>query len=183
MQSIQITIRDIPHTQALEAHIQQKAEKLSRYYQRIISCKVVIEQAQKHKHQGKLFNVRIDLVVPGAFLAANRKKNEDIYIAIRDAFHAITRQLENYACRQRGDIKHHKEINKGVVVRTFPEDGYGFIKGNDGSEYYFSMFNVCYPDFDHLQVGDVVEFLSIFADDGLQANRVTKERHIHLVEG
>src|SRR4051812_48068488 len=100
MQLIQVTIRDVPHSGALEDHIEKKAEKLTRFYQRINSCRVVVEQSQKHKHQGKLFRVCVDLTVPGKELVVNRKKNEDVYLAIRDAFSAIERQLEDYARKQ-----------------------------------------------------------------------------------
>jgi hypothetical protein len=45
--------------------------------------------------------------VPGAELVANRAQDEDVYVAIRDAFGAITRQLEDFTRRQRGDVKTH----------------------------------------------------------------------------
>jgi len=181
MQSVQVTIRDIPHSIALEDHVHKKAQKLDHFYQHIQMCRVVIDQTQKHKHQGKLFSVRIDLAVPGKNLVVNRKKNEDIYVAIRDAFDAIERQLESYSRRQRGHVKCHQEINKGIVARTFPDEGYGFIRGIDGTEYYFSASNVSHPDFDHIHVGDSVEFLTKIADEGLQANRITRERNNHFV--
>src|SRR5687768_2352095 len=104
MLPVQITIRDMPFSSTLENHIRKKAEKLNQFYQRINSCKIVIHVVQKHKHQGKLFSIHIDLTVPGKEIVVNRKLNEDVYIAIRDGFHAIVRQLENYARKQRGDV-------------------------------------------------------------------------------
>lgn len=104
---LQITLRDMPASPAVEQRIREKADKLSRFYDRIMGCRVVVEMAQRHKHQGKLHCVRIDLTVPGAELVANHAQDEDVYVAIRDAFQAIGRQLEDYARRQRGDVKAH----------------------------------------------------------------------------
>jgi ribosomal subunit interface protein len=104
---LQVTLKDMPQSEAVESRIREKADKLGRFYDRINSCRVVVESPQRHQHQGKLYSVRIDLTVPGAELVANRAQDEDVYVAIRDAFVAITRQLEDFARRQRGNVKTH----------------------------------------------------------------------------
>ena len=104
---LQITLKDMPQSEAVESRIREKAEKLGRFHERIINCRVVVESPQRHQHQGKLYSVHIDLSVPGAELVANRAQDEDVYVAIRDAFGAITRQLEDFTRRQRGDVKTH----------------------------------------------------------------------------
>lgn len=175
MQPVQITIRDLPSSPALEDKIRQRADKLSHFYPRINSCRVVITIPQKHKHQGKLFCVRIDLTVPGKELVVNKKLDEDVYVAVRDAFNAVQRQLESYACKRRGDVKTHDLATKGVIKRIFPEEGYGFLQGLDGNEYYFSADNVNYPNFTELAIGDSVEFFYLITNDGFQANRIIKE--------
>lgn len=177
MQPVQITIRDLPNSPALETHLRKKAEKLAHFYQRINSCRIVITIPQKHKHQGKLYCIRIDLTVPGKELVVNRQLAEDIYVAIRDAFKALERQLENYARKRRGNVKTHELGNRGFVKRLFLEDGYGFIEGQDGQELYFSATNVSFPSFDQLKLGDRVEFLLAAANDGWQAHRITKEKN------
>jgi ribosomal subunit interface protein len=107
---LQVTLQDFPHSDAIEGRIQRKAAKLSRFYDRIMGCRVVVESPQRHRHKGKLYSVHIDLTVPGGELVANRAQHEDIYVAIRDAFDAITRQLEDYARRQRGEVKNHPTL-------------------------------------------------------------------------
>ncbi len=104
---LQVTFQDIPSSDAVETRIREKADKLSRFYDRIMGCRVVVATPQRHKHQGKLHSVRIDLTVPGAELVANHSQHEDVYVAIRDAFTAITRQLEDYVRKQRGEVKKH----------------------------------------------------------------------------
>lgn len=177
MQPVQITIRDLPNSPAIESHIRKKAQKLEQFYQRINSCRIVITIPQKHKHNGKLYSVHIDLKVPGKELVVNKKLSEDVYVAIRDAFNALLRKLENYARKQRGDVKTHDGVNRGYVKRLFPDEGYGFIQGMEGREFYFSTTNVAYPNFLQLEVGDLVEFIPVPASDGAQAHRITKEGH------
>lgn len=106
---LQITLKDMPQSEAVESRIREKAEKLTRFHDKIISCRVVVESPQRHQHQGKLYSVHVDLSVPGAELVANRTQEEDVYVAIRDAFDAITRQLEDFSRRQRGEVKKHAQ--------------------------------------------------------------------------
>ena len=107
---LQITTRDILHSEALENHIREKAEKLEKFYPHILHCRIVVELPHKHKHQGRIFDVHLDMTVPGAELVVNRVANEDVYVAVRDAFDAAKRQLEDYARRQRGDTKIHTPV-------------------------------------------------------------------------
>jgi ribosomal subunit interface protein len=159
MQPVKIVIRDVENSPALEEHLRRKAEKLSHYYNRIQTIHIVVEVPQKHKRNGKLFNVRIDLSVPGKELVVNRKLDEDVYVAVRDAFDALLRQLETYSRKRRGDVKNHDHANFGHVTRLFPDEGYGFILSLDGNELYFSTTNVTHPNFEALMIGDAVQFL------------------------
>jgi len=38
----------------------------------------------------------------------DKQAHEDVYVALRDAFAAASRQLEEYGRIQRGEIKNHK---------------------------------------------------------------------------
>jgi ribosomal subunit interface protein len=105
---MQITIRDMETSEALETHIREKAQKLEEFFNHIMSCRVVVEMPHKHHHQGKQFNVRIDIGVPGNEIVVNRDHSEDVYIALRDAFNAAKRQLEDYARKIRGEVKTHE---------------------------------------------------------------------------
>lgn len=94
---LQITFRDMPHSDALDTHIREKTQKLEQVFSGLISCKVVVEQTGKHHQQGNPFNIHIDLTAPGKEIVVDRKENADVYIALRDAFDAAKRQLEDYA--------------------------------------------------------------------------------------
>lgn len=116
--AIQITFKDIPPSEAVEQHIREKAAKLETFYPHIIGCHVTVELPHKHNHQGKQHNVRIDIKVPGSEIVVNRDKHEDIYVALRDAFDAAKRQVEEYGRKQRGDVKHHENNRRPVVEPT-----------------------------------------------------------------
>ena len=105
---LQITIRDVEHSEALETHIREKANKLDEFFKHIMSCRVIVDVPHKHHQQGKQFNVRIDIGVPGSEIVVNRDHAEDVYVALRDAFDAAKRRLEDYARKVRGDIKKHE---------------------------------------------------------------------------
>lgn len=161
---IRITFRDLPPSEALESDIRQHAEHLERLYDRITRCRVVVESPHRRHHQGNLYHVRIDLTVPGGELVVNRDPHErhaheDAYVAIRDAFTAAARQLEDYARRQRGHVKAHEGLPTGIVTRLAAEEGYGFIETPDGRQVYFHRNSVVDDQFVRLAVGSTVEFL------------------------
>lgn len=170
---LQITTRDIPHSEALENHIRQKAEKLETFYPQIMGCRIVVEVPHKHKHQGNLFNVRLDITVPGKELVVTREPNEDVYVALRDAFDAAKRQLEDYGRRQRGEVKAHAPVLHGKVVRLMPEEGYGFVETSGGQELYFHRENLANNNFEQLEEGSEVQFLEDIGSEGFQAKRVS----------
>lgn len=161
MMEPQITFRDIPPSDAIETRIRERAERLERFYEGIIGCHVVVEAPHRHQHKGTLYRVRIDLTVPGGELVVNRAPaehhaHEDVYVAIRDAFDAAERRLEDYARRQRGQVKRHEPPPLGRVVRLFPEERYGFVETGDGREVYFHANSVLDEAFDRLEVGSEV---------------------------
>ena len=176
---LQITFRDIEHSEALEAHIHEKAEKLETFFEPIMSCRVVVEMPHQHKHQGKFFNVRIDIGVPGREIVVNRDRDEDVYVALRDGFEAAKRQLKDYAHRLHGDTKAHQPEHLGEVARVFPDAGYGFIRRTDGDELYFNADNLVNITLDQLREGVTVKFIEEAAAEGLQAKRVSVAQH-HL---
>ncbi len=103
----QITFRNMDPSEFIEAKVLEKISKLEQVHQRIDSCNVVIEAPDQHHHKGKLYHVRIDLNVPGKEVVVSRQHSkdhghEDVYVAIRDAFGAARRQLDDHARKQSG---------------------------------------------------------------------------------
>jgi ribosomal subunit interface protein len=94
---LQITLRNIAKSEAVEACIRRKAEKLDRYHRNIISCRVVVEIPSRHKQQGKEFVVHLDIKVPGNEIVITHDHHEDLYVALQEAFQAAQRRLESAA--------------------------------------------------------------------------------------
>ena len=104
---VQVTYRGMTSSPAIEDAVRERAAKLEQFHPRITSCRVVIEQPAQHKRKGKEFVVHVDVKVPGGEVAVNRYHHEDVYVALRDAFDAARRKLEDFAREQRGDVKRH----------------------------------------------------------------------------
>lgn len=186
---LQITFRHMESSPAVEADIRKRAERLERFSNRITACRVVVEAPDHHKRKGKLYSIHIDLIVPGEEIPISRSgpKNhahEDIYVAIRDAFDAADRLLEDHARKFRGAIKAHEVPLHGKVLRLFPYEGYGFIETSDRREIYFHKNSVTNPGFDKLEAGTEVRFVLAEGESaqGPQASTVTAIGKHHIVE-
>lgn len=175
---LQVTFRDLPRSEAIETAIQEKAGKLEEVFDRIMGCRVMVEAPHRHHHKGRLYHVRIDLTVPGGELVASRSQDdnhahEDAYIAVRDAFQAIRRQLENYARKQRGDVKAHEVAEVGgVISEVYPHRDHGRIETADGRSIYFHRNSLSNGNFDALEVGMAVHFVEEIGEEGPQASAV-----------
>lgn len=170
---LQVTLHDISPSAAVEDYIRGRAAKLDAFYDRIMSCRVVVEAPARHHRKGGPFKVRIDLTVPGDELVVNRQADEDLYVAIRDAFDAARRRLEDYSRRQRGSVKAHESPPQARVSKLFLEEGYGFLEMPDGAEVYFHRNSVLGEGFDRLEIGTEVRYVMEQGDKGSQASTVT----------
>jgi cold shock CspA family protein/ribosome-associated translation inhibitor RaiA len=192
---IQITFRNMDSSPAVEERVREEAEKLSEFYNGIMGCRVMVEIPHQHRQQGKRFHIRIDLIVPGGEIVVNhepslrgsiqqagtekRKKGQevaaphkDIYVAIRDAFKAARRQLQDYARKQSGAVKKREPAPRARVSRLFPEEGYGYLEAPDGGEIYFHENSVLNDGFEKLAIGTEVSFVEEAGDKGPQASTV-----------
>ena len=186
-QPLQVTFRDMPHSEALEAHIREKVEKLDEFHEHIMACHVVIEQPHAHHKQGKLFHVSIDLTMPNGEILVNRAKHshhahEDAYVAIRDAFNSLRRQMQDLVRKQRGKVKKHEAPGYGKVFELAGEKDFGRIMTPDGREIYFHRNSLIDGDFDALEIGNEVRFAEEAGDKGPQASTVHLIGKHHIVD-
>jgi cold shock CspA family protein len=191
----------MPASEAIEAAIREKAAKLDSFYDRIMSCRVLLEAPHRRHHKGKVYHVRIDLTLPGgeivvkhmpkrltpkkpppgstvdvALLESNEPgkytAHQDVYVAIRDAFDSARRKLQDYARRQRGLVKQHNVPSHGRVTKLFEDEGFGFLESQDGREIYFHQNSVLDPGFKFLKIGSAVYFSEEEGEKGHQASSV-----------
>jgi len=174
---LQITFRDTEVSPALEARIRELAAKLERFSAHIMHCHVVVEEPHKHQSQGRLFDIHIDLTVPGAHIAIQRAHpgshaHEDPYVALRDAFRAARRKLADYERRHRREIKAHTGLPHGRICELYDQEGFGRIQTEDGRLIYFHRNSVLGRPFDALTTGTEVRFAEEAGDQGPQASSV-----------
>ena len=107
---VQVVFHGIERSNAVEVHVRDEVAKLERLHPQVSSCRVTIGLPHNRQQQGKRFDVRVEVVVPGKELVVNRAPGqEDMYAALRDAFDVARRQLDDHARAQRGEVKHHEE--------------------------------------------------------------------------
>jgi cold shock CspA family protein len=194
-------------SEVVEAHIREAAEKLDAFCQEIMSCRVLVETPHQHHRKGKRYHVRIDVTAPGAEFVIKRAPrlvtdrptrfhkapdqveleesrelskygvHDDIQLAIRDAFDAARRKLQDYARRRRGVVKLHEGSPHGRVTKLFPDEGFGFLKTPDGREIYFHENSVLDSGFGGLEIGTEVHFAEELGEKGPQASTVRLVSH------
>jgi ribosomal subunit interface protein len=183
---LQVTFRNMDASEAVEADIRDKAAKLDQYCSDIMSCRVVVEALHKHQHQGNLYHVRIDITVPNDEIVVSRnpdqhQAHEDVYVTVRDAFQAATRQLQDYNAKRQQQVKYHEPESHGRIARLIPMEDYGVIITQDNREIYFHRNSVLNAEFDDLQEGAEVRFNEESGDQGPQASTVKVEGKHHVV--
>lgn len=169
---LEISTRLIDLTPALEADLRRRADKLEKRFDRINSCRIAVERPSLHHREGGPYRVRLDITVPGHELVVD-KEAEDLSSAVRDAFQAAERQVEEFHDRLRREVKTLEHPPQGRVVRLFEDEGYGFIQGADGQEVYFHRNSVLEPGFGQLKVGSSVRYAEEQGYEGPQASTVT----------
>ena len=111
-EQLQIAFRGMDQPMGIEDSIRGHVAHLETFFNRIITCKVLVEREHKRHHQGNLYHIRIDLIVPGREIVVRREPaehhaSEDLHVAIKDAFDAAKRRLQDYVREMRGDTKTH----------------------------------------------------------------------------
>jgi ribosomal subunit interface protein len=114
--SLQINFRGMDVSPALEQLIREKVAKLEQFHPNVTGCRVVVDKPHHHKAQGEHFIVNVDVAVPGANIVANHAHHEDVNVALRDAFLAARRQLDQNASRLRGEVKRHSQPQVAELV-------------------------------------------------------------------
>jgi ribosome-associated translation inhibitor RaiA len=103
---VEIVLRGVPHSGALERYIGEEADKLGRICGRILTCHVAAEALHRPQQQGAQFAVRLNITLPGTEVVVNREHGEDVYCAVSDAFQAAGLQLKEHM-RRHGIIEQH----------------------------------------------------------------------------
>ena len=112
---VQITFRHMESSASVEARVRDLTRHLGSFSDRIQSCRVVVDTPHRHHHQGKVFNVKLQLALPGEDVVVDmerpqRENHEDVYVVIRDAFDAAKKQLQQRLATLRGEDKKRETL-------------------------------------------------------------------------
>ena len=189
----QITFRNMKSQPRLEEAVLKKTVHLERFFDRMTSCRVMIQGPKRQ--QRNLYQVRIDIRVPKEKLVVDHhpslhgtledleaprkskqtdleRSHRDAVRAIHDAFGEMRRRLQDYVRRMRGMTKQHQPSRPAKVTKLFPEAGYGFVETAEGREIYFHRNSVLDGRFEHLRIGSDVHFVEEPGEHGPQASTV-----------
>jgi len=113
---VQITFRHMETSPAVETRVRELTDHLGVFSDRIQTCRVVVDSPHRHHHQGKVFAVKVQLVLPGEDVVVDMERpqrdgHEDVYVVLRDAFDAAKRQLQQRMASLRGDEKRHEKLS------------------------------------------------------------------------
>lgn len=169
---LELSARRATLSPKIETDLRARVDKLERFYHRITRCRIAVEGPSNHHQEGGPWRVRIDIAVPGNELVAD-KESETLNAAIQEAFVAAERQVEEFARKRRGEVKTNVTPPEGTVLRIFPEEGFGFLAGEDGRELYFHRNAVLEPGFESLAVGARVRYAEEQGFEGPQASTVS----------
>ncbi len=114
---LQISFSNMDSSDAVRARIEELAGKLERLHPGITACRVVVRAPNRRQQSGRLYHVSIDLTLPGHEVAINRSSpndqtHEDVYVAVRDAFEALTKRLDEVTDKMQRKVKAHATVDQ-----------------------------------------------------------------------
>lgn len=191
---VQTSFRNMDPSPAVVTRVEQEAAKLDRFFDKITSCRVMVEAPHRHHRRGEPFHIRIELGVPGRELVVTHAPkirpeleaeqvqkhqeieapHKDVYVAIQHSFKAMQRQLKDYVRCLRNEVKSHEPLPHAKVSKLFPKEYYGFIQAPDGREIYFHKNSLVNLSYENLQIGEEVIYSEEAGDKGPQAATIRK---------
>ncbi|MGQ9369835.1 HPF/RaiA family ribosome-associated protein [Azospirillum sp. ST 5-10] len=178
--NLEIAYHGVDPTPDVDAYIRERCDKLSRYYDRLVGVRVAVEAQHRQHKNGNVFDVHIELMVPGQDLVVSRQPKKakekyahpDVRTSLRDAFEAAERQLVQHKQKLRGDVKAHDAEEPGRVAQLYPDEDHGFIMTSTGTQLYFHRNSCIDVDFADLKTGDPVKYIETMGDTGPTASKV-----------
>ena len=182
---LEIAFHNIASSDWAEQEIRTRVAELEKLYDRLVSCRVRIDQRAKDLTGTIPPVVHIELGIPGRKdLVVSHEpehllrkyKHPDLRKAINEAFRLAERQLLELKQQRNGRTKdgHHDAGNQslGQVAEITPEQDFGYLMTKEGGLLYFHRNAVLAGDFDQLERGDEVHYNEDIGDTGPIATKV-----------
>jgi hypothetical protein len=156
---LEIAFHNTASSKEAEEEIRARVADLERRYDRLISCRVRVEQRASNPSHTIPPVVHIELGVAGRkhFLISHepdhllrKYKHPDLHHAIVEAFRLAERQLLDIKNQRNGRCKdghHHDAANQslGQVAEVTPEQDFGYLVTKEGGLLYFHRISTATP--------------------------------------
>ena len=175
---IEVTFEHCESSPEIWAEIAKQAKRLEKFGPLVTSCRVAIGRPNARRRSGDLFAVHLHIALPERKdvvvdrTHGDAPEREHALVAIREAFDAAVRQVEEAAREMRGPIKTRLAQAHGRVTKFLAGEDCGFIETAEGREVYFHRDAVLDGAFDRLRVGAEVWFVEEQGAKGPQATTV-----------
>jgi ribosome-associated translation inhibitor RaiA/cold shock CspA family protein len=182
---LEIAFHNIESSTWAEEEIRARVAKLEKLYDRLVSCRVRVDQRANNTNGTIPPVVHIELGIPGRKdLVVSHEPDHlqrkfqtpDLHNAINEAFRIAEDRLAEFKTKRDGRTKepHHDAENQflGQVAEITPEQDFGFLMTKEGSLLYFHRNSLLSGDFDALKRGDEVYYVEDMGDTGPTASKV-----------
>jgi ribosome-associated translation inhibitor RaiA/cold shock CspA family protein len=182
---VEIAFHNIERSAWAEEEIRARIAKLERIYDRLVTCRVRVDQRANNSSGTIPPVVHIELGIPGQKdlvvshepdYLQHKFQSPDLHNAINEAFRIAEDQLVALKERRQGRTKqaHHDGENQflGQVAEIAPGQDFGFLLTKEGGLLYFHRNSVLAGDFDALTRGDEVYYVEEMGDTGPTAAKV-----------
>jgi len=184
---LEIAFHNIDSSAWAENEIRTRVAKLEKMYDRLVSCRVRVDQRATNSHGTIPPVVHIELGIPGRrdIVVSHepdhlqRKfQTPDLHNAIHEAFRIAEDRLGELKNLREGrsrtkDGQHDAENQfLGQVAELTPEEDFGFLMTKEGGLLYFHRNSMLSGDFDTLERGDEVYYVEGMGDTGPTASKV-----------
>jgi ribosome-associated translation inhibitor RaiA len=177
---LEIAFHQLEPSAAVEAAIRERFARLERRYDRLTHCRVSVEALHRQHRTGNLYEVHIDMLVPGGELAVSRQPqkareryaNPDVYTSIKDAFAAAERRLKRLKRQRREDLQPQATSLQAEVAEIHADEGWGYLRTAEGALLHFHRNAVANGSFTRLRAGESVHYLAAEGETGPTAARI-----------
>jgi ribosome-associated translation inhibitor RaiA len=103
---VEVHFHGIQRSEAIEQRVREKVAKLEKHFERMTSCRVVLEATQRTALKPKVYCIKIEIGVPRqrpivvCHERVGSHASEELTMALRDAFETVLRKIEGVASKR-----------------------------------------------------------------------------------
>lgn len=173
MIDLKIQYLGFAESNAVSAAVWDYVVNLEKFYSQIMSCHVIISNPPRKHQKGGIYHVKIRMHMAGADIIIDKEPganhaHEDVYVALRDAFDAAKRKVEDFARIRAGRVKETVGPMHARIIRILDAEDCGFVLSEDHREIYFHRNALVNGEFEKLKVGQEVRFSEGMGEKGPQ---------------